>query len=74
MARRTVDLPDGVEAIARDAAEPGESFSATVTRLIELGAQASRGRTVPRYFGAGEGPDDLGLAAERYLADLVSGR
>jgi hypothetical protein len=74
MARRTVNLPDSVEALARDAAESGESFSATVTRLIERGVQASRGRTAPRYVSAGEGPEDLGRAVERYLTDLVSAR
>ena len=74
MARRTVNLPDSVEEMARGAAEQGESFSATVTRLIERGVQASRGRTAPRYVGAGEGPDDLGVAAERYLTDLITAR
>jgi predicted transcriptional regulator of viral defense system len=48
--------------------------SATVTRLIERGVEASRGRTAPRFVGAGEGPDDLGRVAERYLTDLVSAR
>lgn len=41
MARRTINLPDSVEMIAREAAESGESFSATVSRLI---VQAARGR------------------------------
>ena len=72
MARRTVNLPDSVEALARDAAESGESFSATVSRLIEEGAQASGSRKPPRYVAAGEGPDDLGRAAERYLGELVT--
>jgi hypothetical protein len=71
MARRTVNLPDSVEALARDAAETGESFSATVSRLIEQGAQASGAGKPPRYVATGEGPDDLGRAAERYLADFV---
>lgn len=72
MARRTVNLPDSVEVLARDSAREGESFSATVTRLVELGAQASRGRKAPRYVGSGEGPEDLGRSAERYLTELVS--
>jgi hypothetical protein len=71
MARRTVNLPDSVEALARDAAQSGESFSATVSRLIEHGAHASGSRKPPRYVAAGEGPDDLGRAAERYLAEPV---
>ena len=39
MARRTINLPDSVETIAREAAENGESFSATVSRLIVQGAE-----------------------------------
>jgi hypothetical protein len=74
VARRTVNLPDSVEALARDAAESGESFSATVSRLIERGVIASRGRTPPRYVGSGDGPGDLGRAAERYLREPVKAR
>lgn len=67
-------LPEAIEAIARDAATEGESFSATVSRLIEEGARATRGRRRPSYVGAGEGPADLGLRAERYLRELVEAR
>jgi hypothetical protein len=74
MARRTVNLPDSVEELARDAAESGESFSATVSRLIEQGVQASQPRKPPRYVAAGDGPDDLGRAAERYLRELIESR
>jgi hypothetical protein len=74
MARRTVNLPESVEALARESAEAGESFSATVARLIEAGARATRGRRPPRYVGSGEGPDDLGRLAERYLRELVTAR
>jgi hypothetical protein len=74
MARRTISLPDSVDALARESAEEGESFSATVARLIEAGAQASRGRKRPRYVATGDGPDDLGRAAERYLRELVKAR
>lgn len=72
MARRTVNLPESVEALARASAVEGESFSATVARLIEAGARATRGRRAPRYVGAGEGPEDLGRLAEHYLHELVS--
>jgi hypothetical protein len=74
MARRTVNLPDSVEALARDLANEGESFSATVARLIEAGAHANRGRRPPSYVAAGEGPQDLGRLAERYLGELVEAR
>lgn len=74
MARRTVNLPDSVEALARAHAREGESFSATVARLIEAGARATRGRRPPSYVGSGEGPDDLGRLAEHYLRELVAAR
>ncbi|HET6448033.1 MAG TPA: hypothetical protein VFG31_02900 [Conexibacter sp.] len=74
MARRTINLSDSVETIAREAAERGESFSATVSRLIVQGAQSTRGPKPPRYVGAGDGPSGLGRAAERYLKTLISAR
>jgi hypothetical protein len=74
MARRTVNLPDAVEARARELAREGESFSATVSRLIEEGARAVEGSRPPSYVGAGEGPDDLGRRAEEYLRELVEAR
>jgi hypothetical protein len=74
MARRTINLPDGVDELARRLAREGESFSATVARLIEQGASAEHGRRPPRYVGSGAGPEDLGRMAERYLRDLVEAR
>lgn len=74
MTRRTITLPDSVDALAREAAASGESFSATVSRLIVQGAEASHGRKPPRYVAAGDGPADLGRAAERYLSKLVTAR
>ncbi len=74
MARRTVSLPQSVEDVARAAARDGESFSATVARLIERGARAEQGVRRPRYVASGDGPEDLGEVAERYLAELVDSR
>jgi hypothetical protein len=74
MARRTISLPQSIEDLARDSAREGESFSATVARLIEQGARAERGARRPRYVGAGDGPENLGRAAERYLNELVEAR
>jgi hypothetical protein len=74
MARRTVNLPESVEAVARAAAKGGESFSATVSRLIVEGAGATGASTPPSYVGSADGPDDLGRAAERYLGELVPSR
>ena len=72
MARRTIHIPDGTEALVRELALEGESFSATVTRLIEAGAKTLKRGRVPSYVGSGEGPDDLGRKAETYLRELVS--
>jgi hypothetical protein len=67
VARRTIYLPDSIEALVREHALPSESFSATVVRLIELGAPDDRS-TWPDYIGSGEGgPPDLGINAEKYL-------
>ena len=74
MARRTVNLPESVEAVVRELAEEGESFSATVSRLIEEGARSLRGPRRPSYVGTGEGPEDLGRMAELYLRELVPNR
>ena len=74
MARRTVNLPDNVEVVVRELANEGESFSAAVARLIEAGARSMRGRKPPSYVGSGEGPEDLGRRAERYLRELVRAR
>ncbi len=74
MGRVTISLPQSVENLARESRREGESFSATVARLIELGAKAERGARRPRYVASGEGPEDLGQAAERYLSDLIETR
>ena len=60
MARKTLSLPDSVEALVREQAEEGESFSAAATRLILEGAKRSRRRAPPRYVGSFEGPRDFG--------------
>lgn len=69
MVRRTLSLPDSVEALVRDKAAAGESFSAAATRLMEAGARAEGDRKVPRYVTSGKGPRDLGRLAEKYLRD-----
>lgn len=71
MARRTVNLPDSVDAMVREIADPDESFSAAVTRLIEAGARALKEGRGPSYIGVGEGPEDLGLRVEEYLRNPV---
>jgi hypothetical protein len=73
MVRRTVSLPDSLDALVRERARPGESYSGTVARLIDAGA-AAEGKRRPRYVASGEGPRDLGRLAERYLRELVDAR
>lgn len=74
MARRTINLPDSVETDVRELAREGESFSAAVTRLLDEGVRALRGPRKPSWIGAGEGPEDLGLNAEKYLRELIDER
>ena len=71
MARRTICIPDSLDARVRELAKEGESFSATVARLIEVGAMATSGPKRPGYVATGEGPKDLGRNAERYLRRLA---
>jgi hypothetical protein len=64
---------EGRRDLARQSAREGESFSATVARLVGQGARAERGAKRLRYVASGDGPVDLGRAAERYLNELVEG-
>lgn len=74
MARRTINLPDAIDARVRSLTQEGESFSGAITRLIEAGMKAFQQGSAPSYVGSGEGPEDLGLRAEDYLRELVSGK
>ncbi len=75
MPRKTIYLPDGAKRLVHEHARDGESFSATVLRLIELGAaedvefDAVNENELPLgYIGAGKGgPPDLSINAEKYL-------
>jgi hypothetical protein len=68
MARRTIYLPDTIEELVREQALEGESFSATIVRLIELGALTGDKEDWPDWIGSGDGgPTDLGINAEKYL-------
>jgi hypothetical protein len=72
MARRTINLPEPTEAMVRELAHDGESFSAAVSRLIEAGARSMRGPSRPTYVASGDGPEDLGARAEDYLRAPVT--
>jgi hypothetical protein len=67
MPRRTIYLPESAEKLVREQMREGESFSATVVRLIERGALDEGLRVPLSYVGAGDGPGDLGINAEKYL-------
>ena len=74
MVRRTVSLPESVDALVREQAREGESYSATVARLVRQGAASDGRKKRPQYVGSGEGPTDLGRRAEKYLRELVVAR
>jgi hypothetical protein len=76
MPRRTIHLPETTEQLVREHVREGESFSATIVRLIELGASEDfEFESTPvdeeeyplGYIGSGEGPPDLAINAEKYL-------
>jgi len=69
MVRRTITLPESTDDLIRAHAREGESFSAAVVRLAEAGVRVT-GAPRPRWVGSGEGPEDLGAQAERYLREL----
>jgi hypothetical protein len=73
MVRRTVSLPESVDALVKELTQSGESYSAAVARLIEEGARVLRSGKAPSYIGIGEGPEDLGINAEKYLRRLARG-
>ncbi|MEX0972070.1 MAG: hypothetical protein WDZ46_02280 [Solirubrobacterales bacterium] len=66
--RRTIYIPHDAEELVRERAREGESFSATIVRLIELGARGDEQEISLDYIGAGEsGLPDLGINNEKYL-------
>lgn len=67
MARRTIYLPDQIEELVRERARAEESFSATIVRLVQLGALDDDRDSWPDWIGSFEGPGDLGINAEKYL-------
>jgi len=73
MVRRTISIPRAVDDQIRTAAQPDESYSATVARLVEEGIRATNRRPRLPWIGMGDGdaPDDLGLNAEHYLRELM---
>jgi len=72
MARRTLHLPNSVEALVRELSEEGESFSAAACRLILEGASRQRGKKPPPSVASGKGRRDLSRKAELYLRKPVT--
>lgn len=72
MLRRTISIPATIDDLVRKNAHKGESFSAAIARLAEVGARSLGAPRRPRYIGSGEGPGDLGRRAEYYLRHPVS--
>lgn len=65
--RRTIHIPEETERSVREHAREGESFSAAIVRLVELGAREDERHVPLDYLGCGEGPGDLGINNEKYL-------
>jgi len=71
MVRRTISLPASVDEKIQKIAEEAGSYSAAVARLVEEGAKRSGKNDRPNWIGSGEGPQDLGRNAEKYLREPV---
>jgi len=72
MVRRTVSLPESTDALVRELSDEGESFSAAVTRLIEIGAAAMETGRYPSWIGSVEGPgDEQGRKAEEIVREVL---
>jgi hypothetical protein len=71
--RRTISLSDLLDEQVKSQALPGESYSATVARLLEEGIRVVQGRQPPAYIGAWkDGPSGhVGRDYEEYLFNLV---
>lgn len=65
--RKTIHIPEETEKTVREHAREGESFSATIVRLIAFGAREDERHVPLDYLGCGEGPGDLGVNNEKYL-------
>ncbi|HEU0305102.1 MAG TPA: hypothetical protein VFR32_11040 [Gaiellaceae bacterium] len=72
MVRKTITLPVSTVELVHESAREGESFSATVTRLIEEGARLTEQGKVPSWVGSAEGPGDLSQRVEEILRELYA--
>ena len=72
MVRKTITLPESTVRVVQESAYEGESFSATVTRLIEEGARLAAQGKVPSWVGSAEGTGDLSQRVEEILRELYA--
>jgi hypothetical protein len=72
MVRRTVSLPESTDALVRQLTGEGESFSAAVTRLIEVGAAAIETGRYPSWIGSAEGPGDEGWRSDEAIRQVIA--
>lgn len=76
MARRTLHIPDDVEALIRANAREGESYSAAACRLIVEGARRTGKRIPPEFvaIGSTDVPADLARRVQHYIRHPVEMR
>ena len=60
-------MSEAVDRLIRQRVAEEGSYSAAVARLVEAGTRTLGRKSVPPYVATGDGPPDLGIAAERYL-------
>jgi hypothetical protein len=71
MVRRTITLPEDLDALVRDAAREDESFSAAVARLLEAGLSGRSDRLA--WIGSGDSGDpELAFKIEEVLDELAA--
>jgi hypothetical protein len=72
MVRRTVSLPESTDALVRELAAEGESFSAAVTRILEAGAAALESGRYPSWIGSAEGPGDERWRSDEAIRQVIA--
>ncbi len=71
MVRRTITIPEPIDALVRRHAHDGESFSAAMVRFVRAGIEAESGQDRYAWIGSFDGPTDLGERVEDYLREIV---
>jgi hypothetical protein len=74
MVRKTITLPESTVRFVREESRAGESFSATVARLLTERARSGETTRMPSYVASGDGPPDLSQRVEKYLREALANR